>query len=129
MILLVEDDDIVARLLDALLRKEKIGRGVCRVCTGEDAIRRLGEDPNVSLVLLDVRLGGPIDGNEVLQYVWNMEDRPRVIFLTAYPQDIRDELKGVADSTVEKPFDREFLMGEVRKHYHPRNHVNGGTPA
>lgn len=61
-ILLVEDEAIIA--LNEKMVLEKHGHDVVIVYSGEDAVERVGEDPDLTLVLMDIDLGAGIDGTE-----------------------------------------------------------------
>ena len=74
-ILIVEDDDAIAKPLTAGLERE--GFDVKRVSTGEDALEAALPD----LVLLDLRLPG-MDGTEVCRRLRARSDVP-IIVVTA----------------------------------------------
>ncbi|MGI8554493.1 MAG: diguanylate cyclase [Dehalococcoidia bacterium] len=112
-ILVVEDDNDVASLLDQLLGDE--GYQVQRVATGAEAIERLGTG-NPDLVLLDVMLPDT-DGFEVCRLLWEREGALHVpvIMLTALA-DARDRVRGIrcgADDYLTKPFDVEELLSRI----------------
>lgn len=78
-VLLVEDEGLIAR--DIAQRLEALGHRVSAiVCTGEEAIEAAA---SADLVLMDIRLDGPIDGIEAAQTI-RRRFRIPVIFLTAH---------------------------------------------
>lgn len=79
-ILVVEDEHIVARDIQAML--EELGYGVSIAMTGEEAVAKAAE-VSPDLVLMDIVLKGQMDGVEAAVEI---RDRFRipVIFLTAY---------------------------------------------
>lgn len=79
-ILIVEDDDAIAKPLAAGLRRE--GFEVTHASTGEEAL----EAPLPDLVLLDLRLPG-IDGTEVCRRLRARSDVP-IIVVTAKGEEI-----------------------------------------
>ncbi|GEM_PF-1013503 len=80
-ILIVEDDETLAALLEA--RLEKMGHQVAaRVSTGEEAVTEAGETMP-DLVLMDILLGGEMDGIEAAGHIQSRFRIP-VIYLTAY---------------------------------------------
>jgi DNA-binding response OmpR family regulator len=107
-ILLVEDDDAIAKPLADGLRRE--GFEVTRVATGEEALER--ELPD--LVLLDLRLPG-IDGTEVCRRLRARSDVP-IIVVTAKGEEI-DRVVGLelgADDYIVKPFGFRELLARIR---------------
>ena len=79
-ILIVEDDDAIAKPLAAGLERE--GFDVTRVSTGEDALEAALPD----LVLLDLRLPG-MDGTEVCRRLRARSDVP-IIVVTAKGEEV-----------------------------------------
>lgn len=80
-ILIVEDEKILAADLEKKLR----ALGYCVqgiVASGEEAVRLARERPP-TLVLMDVRLSGKMDGVEAARQIWENARLP-VIYLTAY---------------------------------------------
>lgn len=116
LVLVVEDEPLIAELLGALLRHE--GFRVVSAATGADAIdlaRRSAPD----LVLLDIQLPD-MDGFAVqaaLRSSGRSDGAPApVIFLTARDA-ATDKVRGLtdgADDYVTKPFDSEELIARVR---------------
>jgi CheY-like chemotaxis protein len=80
-ILIVEDERVVG--FDLRRRLSRIGHAVVGIAaSGEEAIdhvQRLQPD----LVLMDVRLRGPMDGIEAAQHIWAQFQIP-VIFMSGY---------------------------------------------
>lgn len=80
-ILIVEDEVIVAMTLEGVL--QKLGYGVAgSVTNGPDAIRMAGEEMP-DLVLMDIRLDGPMDGIEAATRISTRYHIP-VVYLTAH---------------------------------------------
>jgi len=80
-ILIVEDEGIVA--LDIETRLESLGYAVCGVAsTGEQAIQ-LAESTEPALVLMDIKLKGPMDGVDAAQQIRERLDVP-IVYLTAF---------------------------------------------
>lgn len=80
-ILIVEDEVIAAITTQKIL--EKWGYEVCgSVISGEDAVKSVKEeDPDI--VLMDIRLVGPIDGIEATRQI-RVFSQTRIIFMTGY---------------------------------------------
>ncbi|MDO3413087.1 response regulator transcription factor [Saccharibacillus sp. CPCC 101409] len=109
-ILIIEDEEAIARVLAAYLKKA--GFGVERAADGTTAMQRFKEtDP--ALVLLDVMLPG-VDGWELLADIRRRGSCP-VIMLTALGDiDYRlNGLNGGADDYMTKPFVPEEVIARV----------------
>lgn len=108
-ILIVEDDENIARMIEATL--SMVGYR-CDGCEdGSEAVRRILEG-SYDLILLDVMLPG-MDGFEILTKIKN-KGTP-VIFLTAL-QDVGDKVKGLrlgAEDYIVKPFEAVELLARV----------------
>jgi DNA-binding response OmpR family regulator len=107
-ILVVEDEDAIARPLAEGLRRE--GFEVDRVATGRDALAAEAPD----LVLLDLRLPD-LDGTDVCRELRSCSDVP-IIVVTARGQEI-DRVLGLelgADDYVVKPFGFRELLARIR---------------
>lgn len=108
-ILIVEDDENVARMIEATL--SMVGYR-CDGCEdGSEAVRRILEG-SYDLILLDVMLPG-MDGFEILTKIKN-KGTP-VIFLTAL-QDVGDKVKGLrlgAEDYIVKPFEAVELLARI----------------
>ena len=107
-ILIVEDDDAIAKPLAEGLRRE--GFEVTRVATGEDALDASLPD----LVLLDLRLPG-IDGTEVCRRLRARSDVP-IIVVTAKGEEVDRVvlLELGADDYIVKPFGFRELLARIR---------------
>ncbi len=111
-ILVVEDDEIIASLIERILqKKDYIVAG--KVPTGEDAIRRAAEiQPD--LVLMDIGLKGAIDGIYAARYINGVFNIP-VIFLTGHYDDETIERAKVAEPLgfITKPFNDKDIYSSV----------------
>jgi len=83
-VLIVEDDDTVARVED--WRLKKLGYNVCgRAINSADAIR-LAARHNPDIVLMDINLQGEVDGIETAQQIKREFNIP-VVFVTSHSDD------------------------------------------
>ena len=110
-VLLVEDDENIARLLRSYLAGQ--GYRVVWVTTGEEALTELERHP-VRIVVLDIGLPG-IDGFDVCRLI---RERSRVplVMLTARDEEA-DRVVGLelgADDYVSKPFSPRELTARIR---------------
>lgn len=113
-ILIVEDEQHLADGLRFNLEAE--GHDVEIADTGEEALRRVGDEPNrYDLVILDLMLPG-IDGFEVVAALRRTRRFVPVLMLTARGRS-EDLLRGFemgADDYLTKPFELPILMSRVR---------------
>ncbi len=110
-ILLVEDEQAIADLVRAYLRRE--GFEVVWARSGEAALEELGRHP-VRLVVLDIGLPG-IDGFEVCRRLRSRTAVP-IVMLSARDEEI-DRVAGLeagADDYVGKPFSPRELVARVK---------------
>lgn len=118
-ILVVEDERIVAMDLAASL--QELGYDVVGMATrGEDAVQRAAElEPE--LILMDVRLAGPLDGIQAAEIIHRTRDVP-VIYLTAHSDNetLRRAAATAASGYLVKPFKSPELRCtiEVALHKH-----------
>jgi two-component system, OmpR family, alkaline phosphatase synthesis response regulator PhoP len=112
VLLLVEDDDAIGRLVKAYLEQQD-GWRVLWLRTGEEAVAELRRHP-VRLVVLDLGLPG-IDGLDVARELRRGGEVP-IIMLTARTEEA-DRVAGLelgADDYVSKPFSPRELVARVR---------------
>ena len=112
VLLLVEDDDAIGRLVKSYLEQQD-GWRVLWLRSGEDAIAELRRHP-VRLVVLDIGLPG-IDGFEVCRTM-RAHSKVPIVMLTARDEE-PDRVAGLelgADDYVTKPFSLEELVSRVR---------------
>ncbi len=107
---IVEDESIVA--FDIQHRLAFLGYQTAGVASsGEEAIR-LAAEVRPDLVLMDIRLKGPMDGVQAAEAIRTVHDVP-IIFLTAYADDETLERAKVTEAFgyLLKPFqERELLI-------------------
>ncbi|WP_215226035.1 hybrid sensor histidine kinase/response regulator [Echinicola shivajiensis] len=109
-ILIVEDDNVSALLLKKALEKnhhEIIGIAA----TGEEALDVLGEN-DVSLVMMDINLGGELDGIKTTEIINEKYDIPVVYLTASSDEETLHKIAGTNPSAyVIKPFNiRELNM-------------------
>jgi DNA-binding response OmpR family regulator len=112
VLLLVEDDDSIGRLVKQYLEQQD-GWRVLWLRTGEEAVSELRRHP-VRLVVLDVGLPG-IDGFEVCRRVRAWSKVP-IVMLTARDEE-PDRVAGFelgADDYVPKPFSPRELAARIK---------------
>jgi len=111
-ILLVENENIVARDIENMLRE--LGYDVLAVLsTGKEAVEK-AETLQPDLVLMDVRLQGGIDGVEAANLIYRGFDIP-VVYLTAYADEITMERAKLTEpyGYILKPFEERELQTSI----------------
>jgi len=106
-ILVVEDDHLVA--LDIQRHLQRMGHEVVVVYSGEAAVTRAVET-KFDLILMDIKLGGPIDGIDAARTIRGTLDMP-IVYLTAYADRLTLDRARMTEpyGYVLKPFqDREL---------------------
>ena len=110
-VLVVEDEGLIA--LDISNRLEALGHQV--VATVGDSAEALLKAPEADIVLMDIRIDGPVDGIETAAQIREKFHIP-VIFLTANSL-LGDKVRGLemgGSDYVTKPFKPEELRARVR---------------
>jgi CheY-like chemotaxis protein len=111
-ILIVEDEAVVAADLAQKLRR--LGYKIAGLATrGADAVG-LARERHPDLVLMDIRLDGPMDGVQAAELIWQDMDVP-VVFLTAHVERSTAAQSGRPVAYVLKPFDSRELEVCIRR--------------
>ena len=107
-VLVVEDEQIVARAIQAELRSMGY-RVPALASSGEEALRQV-EETHPDIVLMDIVLKGQMDGIEAAQQVRQRFDVP-VVYLTAYGDDdiLERAQRSAAFGYLLKPYDEREL--------------------
>src|ERR671916_2605435 len=111
-ILLVDDDAALLEVMSIVLSSE--GYRVVTAADGAEALKEVGREAGLDLVVLDVMLPR-ISGFEVLKKIREKSDVP-VVMLTAKSQSV-DKVVGLelgADDYITKPFDTKELLARIR---------------
>jgi CheY-like chemotaxis protein len=110
-ILIVEDEIIVAISMQSVL--EDMGYGVSGIAvSGEEAVERVERD-RPGLILMDITLGGEMDGITAALRIREMFDIP-VVYLTGYSDEhtLRRARESTDNGVLMKPVD-EFMLGRA----------------
>ena len=111
-ILIVEDEESIARVLQLELEFEKYETGIAH--TGTDGLI-LFREQQWDLVLLDLMLPG-LNGLDVLRRIRSHDKDTPVLLLTA-KNDVEDKVKGLdlgANDYITKPCEIEELLARIR---------------
>ena len=112
VLLLVEDDELIGRLVKSYLERQD-GWQILWLRTGEEAVVELRRHP-VRLVVLDIGLPG-IDGFEVCRQM-RAQSKVPILMLTARDEE-PDRVAGLelgADDYVTKPFSPRELAARIK---------------
>ncbi len=94
-ILLVEDEALIAMAEEYTLRAH--GFEVVSVSTGEKAVAAALNDPDIKLVLMDIDLGGGMDGTECARRILASLDLPVVFLTNHYEKEIVEKTRGISN--------------------------------
>src|SRR3954451_25386600 len=113
-ILIVDDEEVLRDVLDAVLRRE--GFEVVMAASGEEALAVLDEDDNIDLVILDIMLPG-ISGIDTLRALRLWNPSLPVIIITAFSSidGAIEAVKHGAFHYIPKPFKNEEVILSVNK--------------
>ncbi len=110
-ILVVDDEKEVTMTLKGLFMA--LGHQMFTALDGKEALKII-EEHSPTLILLDVKLPG-VDGIQILKKVRKERPETKVIIMTAYSKDTKDELEKIGvDGFFEKPIDLNGLMDRIR---------------
>jgi PAS domain S-box-containing protein len=115
-ILIVEDDEISHALLTRML--QKISYEVLHTITGVEAIEACRNNPDIDLVLMDIRM--PVmDGNEATRQIRQFNKDVIIIAQTAYgfSGDKEKAIEAGCKDYISKPINKTLLYELIKKHF------------
>src|SRR5436190_12452402 len=112
-VLVVDDEDVVRRVVSATLRRH--GFGVAEAGSGDEGLLYFSEHPDgLSLVLTDVMMPG-MTGPAMVERILAVDPEMPVMFMTGTAADARRMLGCIKRySLLQKPFTPEGLLTSVR---------------
>jgi hypothetical protein len=114
-IMIVEDDEISHALLTRML--QKISYEVLHTITGVEAIEVCRNNPDIDLVLMDIRM--PVmDGNEATRQIRQFNKDVIIIAQTAYgfSGDKEKTIEAGCNDYISKPINKTLLYELIKKH-------------
>jgi len=113
-ILIVDDEEVLRDVLDAVLRRE--GFDIVPAATGEEALSLLDSSEEIDLVILDIMLPG-ISGIDTLRAIRISNPHLPVIIITAFSSidGAIEAMKHGAFHYIPKPFKNEEVVLTVNK--------------
>jgi|GEM_PF-2499660 len=114
-ILIVEDDEVSRLLLSTLVKK--ISQTILYAESGKEAIEACRRNPDLNLVLMDLRMPG-LDGLEATRQIRQFNSEILIIAQTAYglAGDRETAMKAGCDDYISKPIDATSLLSLIQKH-------------
>jgi CheY-like chemotaxis protein len=113
-ILIVEDDDMNILLLQKMLHIT--GASIFVAKNGLEAIRRVEENPGISIILMDVKMPG-MDGYEATRRIKKKYPAIKIIMQTAYAIAGENEkaFEAGADDYISKPLNKYDLFNKMKE--------------
>jgi PAS domain S-box-containing protein len=114
-ILIVEDDEVSYSLLTRML--QNISKDVIHEITGVNAIEACRNNPDLDLVLMDIRMP-QMDGNEATRQIRQFNKDVIIIAQTAYAfsGDYEKAIEAGCNDYISKPIDKTILYELIKKH-------------
>ena len=115
-ILIVEDDEISYSLLSRVV--QKISKEVLHAITGVEAVEVCRKNPDIDLVLMDIRMP-EMNGNEATRQIRQFNKDLIIIAQTAYGFSSDSEMAIVAgcNDYISKPINKTLLYELIKKHF------------
>jgi PAS domain S-box-containing protein len=114
-ILIVEDDEVSYSLLTRTL--QKISYEVLHAITGVQAVKACRNNPDLDLVLMDIRMPN-MDGNEATRQIRQFNKDVIIIAQTAYAftGDKEKSIEAGCNDYISKPINKTLLYELIRKY-------------
>jgi CheY-like chemotaxis protein len=114
-ILVAEDDEVNYFYINSILKKNT-SADIIHASNGQEAIDKFKENPDISLVLMDIKM--PVmDGLTATREIKAIKREVPVIAVTAYATtgDEVKALKAGCDSYLAKPINRKQLLEKIEE--------------
>jgi signal transduction histidine kinase/ActR/RegA family two-component response regulator len=114
-ILVAEDDEVSSLFLSSILEDGNIT--LLHTMDGEDTVRVVRENPDISLVLMDLKMP-VLNGLEATREIRKFNKKIPIIAQTAYAllEDRESSIKAGCNDFISKPIDRVKLLELVQKY-------------
>jgi CheY-like chemotaxis protein len=112
LVLLVEDDDEVAKLATEML--DQLGFGVVRAASAAAALGALANGRSVSLVFSDIMMPGGMNGVELAREIKNRRRGLPVLLTSGYAEAARSEAEALGVHILPKPYGMNDLSAALR---------------
>ena len=111
LVLLVEDDDEVAKLATEML--DQLGFGVVRAASAAAALGALANGRSVSLVFSDIMMPGGMNGVELAREIKNRRGELPVLLTSGYAEAARPEAEALGIHILPKPYGMNDLSAAL----------------
>jgi len=115
-ILIAEDDEISMELIHYVVRS--IGKEILFARNGVDAIEACRNNPDIDLVLMDIKMPG-MDGHEATRQI--RQFNPGVIIIAqtafAFTGDQEEAIEAGCNDYISKPLNKHSLLELIKKHF------------
>ena len=114
-ILIVEDDQTSEMLISLTIKS--FSREILKVSTGPEAIETCRKNPDIDLVLMDIKMPG-MDGYEATRQIRKFNKKVIIIAQTAFALvgDRENSLDAGCTDYISKPTKKELLLEIISKH-------------
>jgi CheY-like chemotaxis protein len=121
-ILVAEDDEISYKLLSTML--QEISKEVIHTETGVEAIKSCINNPDLDLILMDMRMPD-MDGYEATRQIRKFNADIIIIAQTAYgfSSDREKAIEAGCNDYISKPIDKTLLYELIKKHVINREEI------
>jgi CheY-like chemotaxis protein len=121
-ILIVEDDEVSYSLLTRML--QKISKEVLHAITGVQAVEACRNNPDIDLVLMDIRMPD-MDGNDATRQIRQFNTDVIIIAQTAYAfsGDKEKAIEAGCNDYIAKPIAKAELLWLIQKYFN-KQHYN-----
>ncbi len=126
-ILVLEDEEAIRAFV--VLNLKRAGYDIVEAASGEEALEKYDQNPDIDIAVLDVMLPG-ISGTEVCKTLRSSNQKIGIIMLTAKAQE-NDKVEGLmsgADDYIAKPFSPLELIVRVDSLYRRVLLMKGENP-
>ncbi len=115
--ILIAEDDETSQLLLAIAVK-KFSKETIKVYTGADAVTACHNNPDINLVLMDVKMPG-MDGYEATRLIRQFNKEVVIIAQTAYSQigDQEKAMESGCNDFISKPIEVDLLKERIDKYF------------
>lgn len=114
--LIVDDDEMSALFLEEVIKAHSVE--VLKASTGFEAVRICSENPDLDLILMDIRMPD-MDGYEATKKIREFNKEVVIISQTAHGLvgDRQKSMDAGCDDYISKPIDRDQLLAMMEKHF------------
>jgi PAS domain S-box-containing protein len=114
-VLVVEDDPDMRLIAVTMLRS--LGYKVLEAPSGTKALKVLGDEPGVALLLSDVVLAGSMNGRRLAEEARNLHPQLKVLFMSGYTEDaiVHHGRLDEGVNFIQKPFRKQDLAIKARE--------------